>query len=1093
MRLVSIVFLLGVFFFSLASVTAFEFDNAKSYDGNSRTATVTNAFGFGERLARITLQSPDIVYVAPGEDRLVAWYELENFHDYDGRAVFDEIELYNKKNAFASIDREITFKVQETIIIPDKACSLTAQRHGNNSFVMECLPTTKPIHVWRELDETKFLEAGTYIIGLFTEVKRGDSVEWIPNTYGVRIDEWAGWDSDLSILIQSYYTMNATAGDERDWVSGTNNLTTFTNTRGEVGIINSSHQFSGAAGQTAETMQLQGLASPNGTIAFWVNFTGVFVGGNTDYVVWGLYDTGSAGQRMLRINFNMLDAVREVEMEAIVGGTTQWKWETQADFLDAGIERGNWTHVAFVHNGTDVIFYVNNETKGSPLYTDTTDKTVWMEGVINDGANLMSFGANRDNNVNNLNYLGSIDEVGIWNRSLSKDEMEALYNNGTGITFDNLGVGAASITVALEQPPDSLITTLDILDFNGTVTPTNANITNATLWVWNVTSIYSNNLTNWLGNSTVVNNTNYTLGTIRIGTYNWNIWGCVVDGSDSTANVCDFAGANRSFTRNPVTTRSQIYSPLTWETKNETFIEEVTLGAGFNISSVDLIWNGSTRGGNFSLISGQNYSMSHIFDIPAGSNSSGGGHGAINFTWNITFTDGTSATTNETQTNVNAINWSQCIYPSEPFNTTFINFTFQDENLLATRTANIDASTWTFWLGSGAENKSYTYANTTAPNINYPFCFNPGNNTVYTDLTLRYSNESYPQRTFTLDQEPLTSSTRNQILYLLSTADGIYSSIQVTETAGTPISGVQVTMERQIAGVFVVIGRTNTGSDGISTFWVNPNFPHRITAVKTGFQTAQVTITPSQTLYSLILAKSDEGATFTGSLEGLTWNTFPPSGFLAPGNYTFYFNITAGLVNLDGSYCRLDLVNSSSGAVVATATGSDSASIANASFCHVPINYTHYLGERIFGSLYVDTTNTTGFILIDSDQRWSDIEGTDVNVGTTIWSFFTELRDLDEWGEGTHRQEWNRIVLFFLSITLFVGLFSYFTQWDASYPGAAILLIWIVILLASFSGWFILGLDPLTNQNLQIFDKYVVAYICTMFTAGWYFHQLRRQ
>jgi len=58
--------------FMISFTTALEFDNVKNYDEVTKTVTITNAFGFGDDIATVKLNTPLINYVMRGEDRLVA-------------------------------------------------------------------------------------------------------------------------------------------------------------------------------------------------------------------------------------------------------------------------------------------------------------------------------------------------------------------------------------------------------------------------------------------------------------------------------------------------------------------------------------------------------------------------------------------------------------------------------------------------------------------------------------------------------------------------------------------------------------------------------------------------------------------------------------------------------------------------------------------------------------------------------------------------------------------------------------------------------------------------------------------------------------
>jgi len=196
---------------------------------------------------------------------------------------------------------------------------------------------------------------------------------------------------------------------------------------------------------------------------------------------------------------------------------------------------------------------------------------------------------------------------------------------------------------------------------------------------------------------------------------------------------------------------------------------------------------------------------------------------------------------------VTPINFSLC---SGTNNIDYLNITFKDENDLSVINASINLVDTDFWLTTESSATNYVDSRL-INNSNYSFCFNPGSQTVNLNMTLKYSLGGYPLRTYTLTNQSYTNVSTNTTLYLLSSADGIYNSIQVVNINGDPISGVSVLAERQILGFWVTVASEITGDDGLVSMWVNPNYKHRFTFSKTGYITQQNELTPSQsTVYN---------------------------------------------------------------------------------------------------------------------------------------------------------------------------------------------------------------------------------------------------
>lgn len=85
---------------------------------------------------------------------------------------------------------------------------------------------------------------------------------------------------------------------------------------------------------------------------------------------------------------------------------------------DTAIPLSEWTLLTFVRNGDSLFLYMNDTKIGSKTETSTFSSS--------DGASIGSQGTS--------NYFpGRLDEVAIWDRSLTFSEIEELYNDGEGL------------------------------------------------------------------------------------------------------------------------------------------------------------------------------------------------------------------------------------------------------------------------------------------------------------------------------------------------------------------------------------------------------------------------------------------------------------------------------------------------------------------------------------------------------------------------------------------------------------------------------------------------------------------------------------
>ncbi len=94
-----------------------------------------------------------------------------------------------------------------------------------------------------------------------------------------------------------------------------------------------------------------------------------------------------------------------------------------AKYLGANIQINTWYHLVMTVTTTRGRAYINGNMVGENT-TDTGNITYYNQEVFIGGNNMF-------NGVTNF----GIDEVGFWNRELSKDEVKSLYNAGNGIYY----------------------------------------------------------------------------------------------------------------------------------------------------------------------------------------------------------------------------------------------------------------------------------------------------------------------------------------------------------------------------------------------------------------------------------------------------------------------------------------------------------------------------------------------------------------------------------------------------------------------------------------------------------------------------------
>ena len=84
-----------------------------------------------------------------------------------------------------------------------------------------------------------------------------------------------------------------------------------------------------------------------------------------------------------------------------------------------------WYHIVGVLSSTNISLYVNGSLANSTARTGS--------GNFNPNSNILAIG--KYGSWNGYYFSGYVDEVGFWNRALTPEEVEILYNSGDGISL----------------------------------------------------------------------------------------------------------------------------------------------------------------------------------------------------------------------------------------------------------------------------------------------------------------------------------------------------------------------------------------------------------------------------------------------------------------------------------------------------------------------------------------------------------------------------------------------------------------------------------------------------------------------------------
>jgi hypothetical protein len=382
-------------------------------------------------------------------------------------------------------------------------------------------------------------------------------------------------------------------------------------------------------------------------------------------------------------------------------------------------------------------------------------------------------------------------------------------------------------------------------------------------------------------------------------------------------------------------------------------------------------------------------------------------------------------------------------YCNSTLNVAFVNYTFRDEYTGLNMSATLSSANFRYSAYSDFHiYRSYSYSDTGSKS-GYNFCYG-ANQTIYLESDLIYHNLTlYPARTKFL------TGTYNQngnvtILDLLATTYGIYETIQVLSPSGDGISGATVTAEKYAGGVYTLVQSGSTDSSGVVQFFLDPNYPHRITVTKEGYNTYQSTIQITGA-HTIILGQS-VSVPEVNYYNGISME-FLPSESILKNSTVYNFNFT-----VDSNYWSLQ----QAGFILTNQSGSPLTSTvcSNSAGCTASVNYNTSNYQQIIMN-YFFKVNETYLNFTHTYQ----ISRSGASGGSAFEMFIRDFRKFGaSMGTGNHA-EFTKAIIAFIIIIMVVGSITYFS---GVYSPLAILLE-IFALTAIFD---LLGFIPDLNENV---------------------------
>lgn len=796
---------------------------------------------------------------------------------------------------------------------------------------------------WADYD-SKDIPAEKIRIGIRVEVRPFDTIDGVWTIAGKKVTRHSVWTATLNSQLVSYWTLNETTGTFFDSL-GRNNFTTVVALHNATGKINFSAQFNGSNSHiTTTTMGFPNASGTSFTLNHWVYLN--TTGNNIQVLGW----QDSSGSARIQ---SFVDISKFLFRSNVMSGGD----------LDTGVSAtvGSWFMITYRYN---------NSATNISTWTNCNYRTSEASTYNANSGNIFIVG---EDPAGSFDFNGSVDEIAVWNRSLTDAEICDLYNAGSGITYQSFQLNVLSLSpqngATLNNPTVNLSVNVSdtglvgvknvSLLINGTINQTNTSFLQGYYQFlpvipdgfWNYTFEAYDNLSNrWTSSNGTLNftvsstpqmnvlspqNTTYINPTIYFNAtnsspvsywiVNYNGTNITLSNINTTLNVED-GFFNLKLYANSTSTGTFGLNNSIYFTKSQFIENSDTFNASsfetknesfyVNITSngstpanANLIYNGSVYPATVTNIAGNVYNFSRTIDIPTL-------NGTKNFYWNFTLGGVGYNTSTQSQTITSTV----FVLCNATWTDDFLNISFQDELTLASINASVPASTFVYYIGSGGVNKTLSISNSST-NYNYTFCASPTTEHFSVQPTFNYRQVStYPQRTWSPSLQNYNSTVFNQILYLLSVNDGQQVTIQVVNPAFQPLQGVLVNVTTSGSGLLY---NTTTDAAGSVTFFLNPTVAHTFGYFLSGYDALIQTIFPTQSTYTVTLGATSSNVTYDYN-RGINYTITPTNSSLFNNtvyNFTFALNSSYwtptnfgfALVNSTGSTLNSTVTNSSSG------------------------------------------------------------------------------------------------------------------------------------------------------------------------------------
>lgn len=431
---------------------------------------------------------------------------------YTKQSLFDKIEYrYGRTNDYFNGDVKIFLQTGTKDVDTNSIECIEEISKINSSKINVCnnkkITVKEPVY---EEYKGQELEPATYSWRIEGKKNPYESVDWVATIKDIRLTQWLDWNSTFNNYLLHYWsfdennTLTNVSVDLADPDHRSYNVTLLDNNTAvyRTGVNGTGVYFDGSAKYICPaniTNNTNLIRDKQFSLNLWIN--------RTYYGSYSQHFLAASANSYFGIHKNLDPGSSNASITAYPGGTTygtenRYPWNSQ------------WKMITYIFNNSGFYLYED----GTYFGANNAVSINWTTAETNPWC----FGANKLNAGGWLNnWIGMIDEVAIFNKSLTTGEIQSLK---AGLYYSPLAT-AVTMSSIISYPAANIITENTNLPIGCNFTASGQlinyitlNVTNSTgsVWYTNYTSVLSPSYnTTWV--TTSLNDGYYSIACFGIG------------------------------------------------------------------------------------------------------------------------------------------------------------------------------------------------------------------------------------------------------------------------------------------------------------------------------------------------------------------------------------------------------------------------------------------------------------------------------------------------------------------------------------------------------------------------------------------------